>query len=75
MIQVVAPKIGERIYDGACGSAGFLREAFDYLQRQPNLTTSDQKTLQTRTFYGKEKKSLAPRTRPGLFEECAPPRP
>jgi type I restriction enzyme M protein len=59
MIQVVAPKIGERIYDGACGSAGFLCEAFDYLQRQPNLTTSDQKTLQTRTFYGKEKKSLA----------------
>lgn len=59
MIQVVAPKLGERIYDGACGSAGFLCEAFDYLQRQPNLTTSDQKTLQTRTFYGKEKKSLA----------------
>ena len=59
MIQVVAPKIGERIYDGACGSAGFLCEAFDYMQRQPNLTTSDQKTLQTRTFYGKEKKSLA----------------
>ena len=50
MIQVVAPKIGERIYDGACGSAGFLCEAFDYLQSQPNLTTTDQKTLQTRTF-------------------------
>jgi type I restriction enzyme M protein len=59
MIQVVAPKIGERIYDGACGSAGFLCEAFDYLSQQPGLTTSDQKTLQTRTFYGKEKKSLA----------------
>ena len=59
MTQVVAPKIGERIYDGACGSAGFLCEAFDYLQRQPNLSTSDHKTLQTRTFYGKEKKSLA----------------
>ena len=24
MIKVVAPRIGERIYDGACGSAGFL---------------------------------------------------
>ena len=59
MIQVVAPKIGERIYDGACGSAGFLCEAFDYLSQQPGLTTTDQKTLQTRTFYGKEKKSLA----------------
>jgi type I restriction enzyme M protein len=59
MLQVVAPRIGERIYDGACGSAGFLCEAFDHLSRQPGLTTADLKTLQTRTFYGKEKKSLA----------------
>ncbi|MBT9613366.1 MAG: N-6 DNA methylase [Burkholderiales bacterium] len=67
MVQVVAPKIGERIYDGACGSAGFLCEAFDYLRstgsrslsNAEGLTTSDIKTLQTRTFYGKEKKSLA----------------
>ncbi|MBP7565196.1 MAG: N-6 DNA methylase [Burkholderiaceae bacterium] len=59
MVQVVAPKIGERIYDGAVGSAGFLCEAFDYLSSQPGLTTSDHKALQTRTFYGKEKKSLA----------------
>jgi hypothetical protein len=26
MIQVVKPQVGERIYDGACGSAGFLCE-------------------------------------------------
>jgi type I restriction enzyme M protein len=58
MIQVVKPKIGERIYDGALGSAGFLCEAYDYL-RQGELTTSQLQTLQTRTFYGKEKKSLA----------------
>ena len=59
MIKVLDPKIGERIYDGACGSAGFLCEAFDYLSSEPSLTTADLKTLQTRTFYGKEKKSLA----------------
>ena len=58
MIQVVKPKIGERIYDGALGSAGFLCEAYDYLW-QSDLTTSQLKTLQTRTLYGKEKKSLA----------------
>lgn len=58
MIQVTAPKIGERIYDGAVGSAGFLCEAHDYLRRG-NLTTSQLNTLQTKTFYGKEKKSLA----------------
>lgn len=59
MIRVVQPKIGERIYDGACGSAGFLCEAYDYLAAQPKLGTADLETLQTRTFYGKEKKSLA----------------
>jgi hypothetical protein len=33
MVRVVKPQIGERIYDGACGSAGFLCESFDYLSR------------------------------------------
>ncbi|MDO9317393.1 MAG: N-6 DNA methylase [Gammaproteobacteria bacterium] len=59
MVQVTQPRIGQTIYDGACGSAGFLCEAFDYLTQQPNLTTKDLKTLQEKTFYGKEKKSLA----------------
>jgi type I restriction enzyme M protein len=60
MVQVVKPKIGQRIYDGACGSAGFLCESFDYLQKKKKkLTTRDLKTLQQRTFFGKEKKSLA----------------
>jgi type I restriction enzyme M protein len=58
MIQVTNPKIGETIYDGAVGSAGFLCEAFDYMR--PQATKADDlKTLQERTFYGKEKKSLA----------------
>lgn len=59
MIKVVDPHIGQRIYDGAVGSAGFLCEAFDYLSSQPNLTTRQRETLQKHTFYGKEKKSLA----------------
>ncbi len=59
MVRVVKPKIGERIYDGACGSAGFLCESFDFLKAKKKLTTKDLKTLQQRTFYGKEKKSLA----------------
>jgi type I restriction enzyme M protein len=59
MVQVVQPRIGETIYDGAVGSAGFLCEAFDYLTTSKKLSTSDLKTLQERTFYGKEKKSLA----------------
>ena len=59
MVQVIDPKIGETIYDGACGSAGFLCEAFDYLMAGKKLTTKNLQTLQTKTFYGKEKKSLA----------------
>ncbi len=58
MIQVTNPKIGETIYDGAVGSAGFLCEAFDYLRAQASKA-DDLNTLQTSTFYGKEKKSLA----------------
>jgi len=59
IVQVVAPKIGETVYDPAVGSAGFLCEAFEYLRESKTLTTSDAETLQKRTFFGKEKKSLA----------------
>ena len=38
MIQVVNPKIGEKIYDGAAGSCGFLCEAHDYLLAQAKTT-------------------------------------
>jgi len=58
IVKVVAPQIGETIYDGAVGSAGCLVEAFDYLNKK-GLSTSDVETLQKKTFYGKEKKSLA----------------
>lgn len=58
MIEVVKPKIGETIYDGAVGSAGFLCEAYDYMRRN-ELSGTDYETLQTRTFYGQEKKGLA----------------
>ncbi|MEO7174745.1 MAG: class I SAM-dependent DNA methyltransferase [Saprospiraceae bacterium] len=59
IVKVVAPEIGNKIYDGAVGSAGFLVEAFDYLRHSKTLTTTDIETLQKKTFYGKEKKSLA----------------
>lgn len=60
IVQVVAPQIGERIYDPAAGSAGFLCEAFEYMKAsKKQLSTKDWETLQKRSFYGKEKKSLA----------------
>ena len=52
--------LGPTICDPAAGSAGFLCESFDYLKAQnPKRTTAQDRTLQERTFYGKEKKSLA----------------
>lgn len=60
IVNVVQPKLGERIYDGAVGSAGFLCEAYDYLRESnPKRTTAQDRVLQERTFFGKEKKSLA----------------
>ena len=59
IVKVAVPEIGNKIYDGAVGSAGFLCEAFEYLKSKKNLTTKQAETLQKKTFYGKEKKSLA----------------
>lgn len=58
MIKVIDPKIGETIYDAACGSAGFLCESYDYLRPQVK-NAKELQILQDSTFYGKEKKSLA----------------
>lgn len=60
IVKVINPQIGETVYDGAVGGAGFLCEAFAYMSNQKtNLTTKDQYQLQNKTFIGKEKKSLA----------------
>jgi type I restriction enzyme M protein len=60
IIKTVRPELGQRIYDGAVGSAGFLCEAYDYLREQnPKRTTAQERHLQEKAFTGKEKKSLA----------------
>ncbi len=60
MVKVIdpKPKVGETVYDGAVGSAGFLCEAYEYMNSE-NLTTAEKIKLQTSTLYGKELKSLA----------------
>ena len=57
IVRVVDPQIGETVYDPACGSAGFLCEAFTYMNQKVK-STADNKTLQEDTFFGKEKKPL-----------------
>ena len=59
IIKIVDPKVGDTIYDGAVGSAGFLVEAFEYISKSKSLTSSELIKLQTKSFYGAEKKTLA----------------
>lgn len=59
MIEVIDPKLGEKVYDGAAGSCGFLCEAYEYMYERMKKTTDNLKTIQENTFYGKEKKNLA----------------
>jgi len=59
MIQVIEPQIGEKIYDGAAGSCGFLCEAYEYMYERMEKSTRNLKIIQEKTFYGKEKKNLA----------------
>ena len=58
IVEKVNPKIGETVYDPAVGSAGFLVEAFKHMSKG-KLSVEDVETLQFKTFYGKEKNSLA----------------
>ena len=58
IVKLVNPRIGESVYDPACGSAGFLCEAYDHMKPQAESST-DLMILQRDTFVGKEKKSLA----------------
>lgn len=59
IIEVLNPQVGEKIYDAACGSAGFLCEAYAYMYDRMEKNTANLKTLQESTLYGKEKKNLA----------------
>ena len=59
IVKVINPQIGETVYDSAVGSAGFLCEAYDFMRSSKELSAAEFEILQSETFYGKEKKSLA----------------
>ncbi|GAB54412.1 type I restriction enzyme M protein [Glaciecola punicea ACAM 611] len=59
IVKVINPQIGETVYDGAVGSAGFLCEAYAHMRGSKELSAAEYETLQNSTFFGKEKKSLA----------------
>ncbi len=57
MVEVTDLKLGDTILDPACGTGGFLVEAYTYLEKQCQ-TIQDRQTLQTKSIYGGEAKSL-----------------
>ena len=57
MVQVTDPQLGETVLDPACGTGGFLVEAYDHIA--PQVSTPDQRrNLQQGTLYGQEAKPL-----------------
>ena len=56
MTQMIAPKIGEKIADFACGTGGFLTSALKVLDAQ--VKTVDDREAYNNAIYGVEKKAL-----------------
>lgn len=57
MVQVSDPRLGETVLDPACGTGGFLVEAYDHIA--PQVSTPDQRrALQRTSLYGQEAKPL-----------------
>jgi type I restriction enzyme M protein len=57
IVTACDPHIGEVVLDPACGTGGFLVEAFEHLKQQEK-TTEDYETIQCRSLFGGEPKSL-----------------
>lgn len=57
MVSVTNPQLGELVLDPACGTGGFLAEAFAHLEKQCK-TVQDRRTLKERSIRGGEAKPL-----------------
>ena len=53
MVEAINPQLGETVLDPACGTGGFLVEAYNHLAKQVK-TVEDRKTLQTASILGGE---------------------
>lgn len=58
MVRILNPKLGEKFYDGSCGSAGFLCEGFSYMRERTGNRSGAWEQLQKATFYGQEVMSI-----------------
>jgi type I restriction enzyme M protein len=56
MVDILDPKLGEKILDPACGTGGFLTNVIEYLK--PKITTADDRKTLEFNITGIEKKPL-----------------
>lgn len=54
MVELVDPKFGETVYDPACGTGGFLIEAFRQIKNKCKQTAENIQILKEHTVYGRE---------------------
>src|SRR2546421_1280902 len=57
MVAVTDPRLGETVLDPACGTGGFLVEAYNHLSKQVK-TVADRNVLQEKSLFGCEPKTL-----------------
>lgn len=57
MVEVVNPRLGETVLDPACGTGGFLVEAYSHMEKQCK-TVEHRRTLQNESLFGGEAKPL-----------------
>ena len=60
MVETIAPRLGETIYDPACGTGGFLVQSYEYMQERldKGATGNHLEQLSVATFFGREKENL-----------------
>ena len=61
MVKVVDPKIGDTVYDAACGTGGFLAQAYEYMigeNKSKIKAGSDFDILKYQTFFGREQDDI-----------------
>ena len=57
VVRTIAPRLGETVYDPACGTGGFLAQAYEHMKEQ--LETGEELETLGRSFYGREKDNQA----------------
>ncbi|MBI2577466.1 MAG: SAM-dependent DNA methyltransferase [Candidatus Wildermuthbacteria bacterium] len=57
VVEMTDPKLGEKVFDPACGTGGFLTSALEYIRSKEVKTREDEKKLQN-SLWGVELKQL-----------------